>query len=227
MAMTIGRRAGTKTQHEIEQERRAAAKKRDFVPRLIRMCWTLVFAAIMAGLSAICLGLVDAGQELDASLSHLEYDVASLKDAAGSAIDRKGAADAMTAPQARLQRALETFPANADRIIGEKTPEWCRPAAKFAADLINLVPNAETLDRAFKEYVEQVSQAMADKAPTPGAVELRNRLLDLKYETLLNKISDARERTRQGINHALTGMQVITLASIGFAALFVGLSRHY
>ena len=89
------------------------------------------------------------------------------------------------------------------------------------------MPNAATLDTAFQEYLEQVAQALGEKSPTPGAVELRNRLLDLKYETLLNRISDARDRTRHGINHALTGMQVITLSSIGFAALFVGLSRNY
>jgi len=225
MAETITRRAGTKTRSELLEERRAEAEKRSVVPRMLRMVQTLVFAAVMAGLSAICLGLVDAGQEIDAMLGRLEYDAASLNRTSAAALENRGSADLMKAPQSRLNHALDTFPQSADQVIHNKTPSWCASAATMIASVIDLVPNETTLKSALKDYADQIKQAQAETAPTAAAIELRNRLLDLKYETLLNRISGARERTRTAVTHALTGLQVVTLTSVGITALFIGLSR--
>lgn len=225
MAETITRRAGTKTRNELLEERRAEAEKRSVVPRILRMVQTLVFAGVMAGLSAICLGLVDAGHEIDLMLGRLEYDAASLNRTSASALENRGSADLMAAPQTRLTHALDTFPQSAEQVIRTKTPSWCAPAATVLASVIDLVPSEATLKSAFRDYVDQIKQAQAEISPSPGALELRNRLLDLKYETLLNRISGARERTRLAVTHALTGLQAITLTSVAITALFVGLSR--
>src|SRR5215510_956911 len=222
MAETIGRRAGTKTRAELYEESRASASRQSFFPRVMRRVQALLFAAVMAALSAIALGLVDTGREIDSMLASFDYDVASLSRAASATLAQREPADRMTAPRSRLRRTLDTFPENTDRIIRVKTPLYCGPVAKVFATLINLVPDPTVLDAAFREYLEQIAQASADRAPTAAARELRDRLLDLKYEALVNRISSARERTREGVSHALTALQVITLASVAIAAFMLG-----
>lgn len=218
-----GRRAGTKTRTELYEESRAAAAQQSFRPRLFRMMQTLVFAALMAALSAICLGLVDAALEIDGMLERLEYDVTSLNRTASAAVDRKGSADQMTAPRARLQRSLDTLPENTDRMIRTKTP-WGAPITRALADVVDLVPNAATLNAAYQDYLAQIEQAQAETARTPAALELRDRLLDLKYESLRGRISIARESARSGLSAALFGLQFVTLFSIAVAGLVIGLS---
>jgi hypothetical protein len=218
-----GRRAGTKTRTELYEESRAAAAKQAFVPRLFRMLQTLIFAAVMAGLAAICLALVDAALEIDGTLERLEYDVSSLNRTAEAAIERQGSADQMAAPRTRFQHALDTFPENADRIIRSKTP-WGAPVTRALADVIDLVPNAANLNTAYHEYVDQITQALGETARTPAALELRDRLLDMKYESLQSRISIARDGTRGALNTALFGLQFVTLLSIAVAGLAVGLS---
>src|SRR5258705_13954237 len=139
------RRAGTKTRNELYEEGRVAAAKHAFVPRLFRMMQTLVFAAVMAGLAAICLGLVDAALEIDGMLEHLEYDATSLNRTAAAVLENKDSADSMAAPRTRFQHALDTFPENADRMIRTKTP-WGAPVTRALADVIDLVPNSANLN---------------------------------------------------------------------------------
>jgi hypothetical protein len=218
-----GRRAGTKTRTELYEESRSAAARQSFRPRLFRMLQTLIFAAVMAGLSAICLGLVDAALEIDGMLERLEYDVTSINRTATSAIERRASADQMTAPRSRLQRALDTLPDNTDRLIRAKTP-WGAPVTRALADVLALVPNAATLNGAYHDYLAQIEQAQAETARTPAALELRDRLLDLKYESLRSRISIARDNARSGLNTALFGLQFVTLFSIAVAGLVIGLS---
>src|SRR5262245_41484098 len=154
MAETITRTAGTKTRSELLEERRAESEKRSVVPRMLRMIQTLIFAAVMAGLSAIFLGLVDAGQEIDMMLGRLEYDVASLNRTASAALENRASADLMKPPQSRLNHALDTFPQMADQVIHNKTPSWCAPAATLAASVIDLVPNEDTLKSALHDYAD-------------------------------------------------------------------------
>jgi hypothetical protein len=48
-------------------------------------------------------------------------------------------------------------------------------------------------------------------------------MLDLNYEVLAQKISEARGSTRRGIGRALSGVQGVTLLSIAIAAAAIGL----
>jgi hypothetical protein len=194
------------------------------VPRIVKMGATLAFAAVMAGLSAICLGLVDAGQEIDATLSRLEYDAASLNRAAGGVVEHRTSADLMTPPSSRLRHALDSLDENVTRIISEKAPSYGRPVAGSLAAALDLVPRKGDIDLALQDYLQEIKQASAETSRTEAAVELRSRMLDFKYERFVQRISEARGRTRQGLNTALTGLQFVTLISIGVAALLVGLS---
>ena len=49
-------------------------------------------------------------------------------------------------------------------------------------------------------------------------------MLDLSAEQLVQRIEDARDRSRQAVASAMNALQLITFISIGIAALVVGLT---
>lgn len=192
--------------------------------RTARMTVALILAAALAGLSAVFLGLVDAGQQLDSSLSQLDYEAATLHKATVDAIQRRGSADRMTRPRNSLTRMIDTLDATADRIVRETAPPYARPIGRMLGTAIEVIPGTDNISRAMAGYLDQADQARAETARSARAGELMGRLLDLSYERLAQQISDARERNREAISRALSGVQLITLISIGIAALAVGLT---
>ena len=74
------------------------------------MSATLVLAAVLAGLSTALLGLVDAGRELDATLSRLDGEAAALKRATGDAVEHGAPAEAIDRPRASLKRMIVRLP---------------------------------------------------------------------------------------------------------------------
>lgn len=196
------------------------------MPRTLKMAATLATAMILAALSAICLGLVDAGHALDDELSRLEYEAAALHRATGAAVEHGASVVPMARPRTQLTRSVDDFGDTATRIVRETAPPYARPVARSLSTSIDLVPAAEPIDRALRDYLDRSDQAQGEKAPTASATELSGRLLDLNYETLVQKISQARQNTRQAVSTALFGVQAITLISIGIAALAVGLATQ-
>lgn len=188
------------------------------------MIATLIVAALLAGLSAVCLGLVDAGRELDDVLSRLQYETAALHRATSASVEHGAPVDPITRPRTALSRAVESLGTTADRIVRETSPPYGRLVAHPLAAALDLVPSAEGIDRALRDYLEQTEQSRAEATRSRSAGGLSGRLLDLNYEMLVQKISEARTRTREGIGRALVGVQVITLLSIGIAAFAVGRS---
>jgi len=188
------------------------------------MTATLVLAAVLAALCTTFLGLVDAGRELDATLSRFEAEAAALHRATGDTVQHGAPADAIARPRTSLKRMIDSLPANADRIVRSSAPRYVGGLASSLADRIDLRPASDDIDRAYSDYLDQTAQAQAEKARTAGAIELRSRLLDLSHGMLAQRISEARERTRRGVASALNGLQLITFISIGIAALAVGLT---
>jgi hypothetical protein len=82
----------------------------------------------------------------------------------------------------------------------------------------------EPIDKAYGDYIEQTKQAQSDSRKSESAATLGTRLLDMTSEQLVQRIEDARDRTRQASASALNGLQLITFLSIGIAALVVGLT---
>lgn len=187
------------------------------------MTAALITAAVLAGLATTCLGLVDAGHELDVLLARLEYEAASLHRATGAAVEHGAPVDSIARPRAALRRTVDSLGATADRIVGATAPPYARGIARLLSASIDLVPSADTIDRALRDYLDQTEQAQAETARSTAAVDLRVRLLDLNYGMLVQRISEARERTWQGVARALTGVLLITLVSIAIGALAVGL----
>jgi hypothetical protein len=196
------------------------------VGRTVRMSLTLAVAAAVAGISAMCLGLVDAAQELDTTLARLEYEAAALHRATTDTVAHGASPDAMTRPRTAMRRAVDSMAATADRIIKETAPPYARWVAVPVSGAFDLIPATDAMDRALREYMDQADQAKNEKSKSAGAVSLRTRLLDLSYEMLVQRIGEARERTRQGMARALTAVHMITLVSIGLAALAIGLSSQ-
>ncbi len=64
----------------------------------------------------------------------------------------------------------------------------------------------------------------AESRKSASAATLATRLLDLSAEQLVQRIEDARDRTREAVARSLNGLQLITFISIGIAALVVGLT---
>ena len=195
------------------------------VNRFVKMLSALVFAGVLAGASATLLGLVDAGHEMDDLFARLDSEAAALHRAGSASVQHGAPADPITRPRNSLQKAFETLGPTADRIVDQTAPSYARWAAQPLSTAIDLVPPGDPLKRALADYVDQLSQAQADKARTESAIKLRARLLDLSYEGLLQKIGEARTRTRTGSSRALTGVYAITLASIAIAAFVVGRSE--
>jgi hypothetical protein len=187
------------------------------------MGFALVTALLLAGLLAIGLGLVDAGHELDSVLTRLEYEASALHRASTGAVLYGAPPEAMNRPRTALRRNLDDMPATADRILNETAPPYARWAATPLSQLIDLVPSVDEIGRALNAYLEQVERARAETSRTEAAIGLRGRMLDLNYETLAQKLSEARENTRRGVGRALSGVQSVTLLSIALAAAAIGL----
>jgi len=190
------------------------------------MSVTLALAIVLAGLSAICLGLVDAGRELDDVLGRLEHEAGALHRATGAAVEHGASVDPITRPRTSLRQGVDNFGATATRIVHDSAPPYARPVAGSLSSSIDLVPPAEPIDRALREYLDQTEQAQKVKAPTTSATELASRMLDRSYEMLVQKISQARGRTHAAVSTALFGVQAITLISIGIAALAIGFATQ-
>lgn len=188
------------------------------------MTATLVLAAVLAGLCTTFLGLVDAGRELEATLSRFEAEAAALHRATSDAVRHGASADAIARPRTSLKRMIDALPANANRIVRSSAPPYLGGLASSLAAVFDLRPAPDGIDRAYSDYLEQTAQAQAEKARTPAAIELRSRLLDLSHGMLAQRISEAHERTRRGVARGLNGLQLITFISIGIAALAVGLT---
>jgi hypothetical protein len=194
--------------------------------RTLKMTLTLAMAAVLAGVSGTCLGLVDAGQELDTTLGRLEQEASVLHRATIAAVEHGATADAMTRPRTALRRAIDSMSTTADRIVRETAPPYARWLAVPLSGAIDLIPATEGMDRALRDYVDQAEQARNETSKSAGAVGLRTRLLDLSYEMLMQRVGEARDRVRQSIARALTAVHMITLVAIGFAALTIGLSSQ-
>lgn len=194
------------------------------MPRALKMTATLAMAMVLAGLSAICLGLVDAGHELDAAFGRLESEAAALHRATGAAVEHGASVDPITRPRTSMRRTVDNLGETATRTVRDAAPPYARPVSQSLSGSIDLLPAAEPIDRALREYLDQSEQAQSEKARTASANELNGRLLDLSYEMLVQRIREARDRTRRAVSTALLGLQAITLISIGIAALAVGLA---
>jgi len=196
------------------------------VPRVLRMFFALVLAAVLAGISIIFLGLVDASRELEASLSRLDGESVALHRATGDAVGHGAPAAAITRPRGSLKRMIDELPSSIDRIVRGNAPPYTGGVARALADALELPPAPDAISRAYDEYLEQSKQAQADVARSPKAAELAVRLLDLSHGMLAQRISEARDRTRQAMTRALNGLQLITFISIGIAALALGLTGN-
>jgi hypothetical protein len=115
------------------------------------------------------------------------------------------------------------MPATASRILVETSPPYGRWAAPPLNGLIELAPSGDGISRALTNYLEQTKTAGNEPARTEAAIGLKSRMLDLSYESLAQKIAEARETTRRGIGRALAGVQGLTLLSIAIAAAAIGL----
>jgi hypothetical protein len=188
------------------------------------MSATLIMAAVLAGLAASFLGLVDAGREIDASLSRMEREALALHRATTDSVEHGASADAITRPRTSLRRMIDAFASNADRIVADTAQPYTRGISRSIADVFGLVPRTDEINRAYGDYLEQTKQAQADAGRSGSGADLSARLLDLNHEVLIQRIGDARDRARQAVGSALNGLQVITFLSIGIAALAVGLS---
>ena len=188
------------------------------------MSATVVLAAVLAGLSTTFLGLVDAGRELDATLSRFDREAASLNRATLDAVEHGAPADAIVRPRTSLRRMIDALGSNADRIVRDTAPPYLRGISRSLADVFELVPTTDAINKALGDYLDQTKQAQAEAARNAAAAGLSARLLDLSYEALAQRIGEAREHTRQGVARALNGLQFITFISIGIAALAVGLT---
>jgi hypothetical protein len=190
------------------------------------MTVAMLLAVVLAGLSALCLGLVDAGQQLDTSLAQLDFEAATMHKATVDLVERRGAADRITRPRNSLAHMIDSLDATSDRIVRAAAPPYARPVGLMLGSAIDLMPRTENISRAMSGYIEQADAARAETSRSANATELMDRLLELSYSRLAQQISDARERTREGVSRALSGVQLITLISIGIAAVTLGLTAE-
>jgi len=188
------------------------------------MTAALILAVVLASVSATFLGLVDAGREIDASLSRLEREASELHRATTDSIEHGASADAINRPRTSLRRMIDAFGPNAERVVRDTATPFTVPIAPWFGEQISLTPSVENISKAFGDYLEQAKQTQADARGTKSAAALGSRLLELSYGVIVQRIGDARDRTRQASARALNGLQLITFLSIGLAALAVGLT---
>jgi len=188
------------------------------------MTAALIIAAILAGLSATFLGLIDAGRDIDGSLSRLEREASTLHRTTTDVINRAGPAEATNRPRNSMKKMLDTFPASGDRAIRDSATPYLDGVAQWLGRRMDLVPPVATIDKAFTDYVSQAKQVQVDARKSESAATLAGRMLDLSAEQMVQRIEDARDRTRQSVASAMNALQLITFISIGLAALAVGLT---
>ena len=188
------------------------------------MTAALIIAVLLAGLSATFLGLIDAGRDIDGSLSRLEREAGTLHRTMTDAINRSGPAEATNRPRNSLRKMIDTFGAASDRAIRESSTPYLDGIAQWLGRRMDLVPSIETVNKAFGDYLNQAKQAQADTRKSESAATLAAHMLDLSAEQMVQRIGDARDRTRQAVASAMNGLQLITFISIGIAALVIGLT---
>ena len=192
--------------------------------RAVRMIVALVVAGVLAGLSATLLGLVDAGREIDESLSRMEKEASALHRATTDTIEHGAAADTVNRPRTSLRKMIDGFGSNANRVVRSNATLYTASIAVRLSEEIDLVPPVEDIDKAFAEYLEKTKQAQADARGSQSAKALSTRLLDLSSGVVVQKIGDARDQSKLAVASALNALQLITFLSIGIAALVVGLT---
>jgi hypothetical protein len=188
------------------------------------MSAAMIVAALLAGASATFLSLVDAGREIDGSLSRLERQAVALRSTTSDSMARGAPAEAVNRPRTSLRKGIDAFSANADRIVRDSATPPLGGIAQWVGERLDLVPDVEAIDKAYGEYLEQTKQALAESRQSESAATLARRLLDLSSEQLVQRVEDARDRTREAVARSLNGLQLITFISIGIAALVVGLT---
>lgn len=188
------------------------------------MTAALIIAAILAGLSATFLGLIDAGRDIDGSLSRLGREASTLHRTTTDVINHTGSAEATNRPRNSLRKMIDTFPAASERAIRDSATPYLDGLAQWLGRRMDLVPSVETINKAFSDYVEQAKQAQADARKSESAATLATRMLDLSAEQMVQRVEDARDRSRQAVASAMNALQLITFISIGIAALVVGLT---
>jgi hypothetical protein len=188
------------------------------------MMGALILAALLAGLSATFLGLIDAGRDIDGALSRLEREATTLHRTTTDALRHAGSADATNRPRTSLKKMIDTFPATGQRAIHDSATPYLDGPAQWLGRRMDLVPQADPINKAFGDYLEQTKQAQADARKSESAGTLSARMLDLTSDQLLQRIEDARDRTGRAVASAMNGLQLITFISIGIAALVVGLT---
>lgn len=188
------------------------------------MTGALALAALLAGLSATFLGLIDAGRDIDGSLARLEREATALHRTTTDGMNHTAPADAVNRPRNSLRKMIDSFAPSADRAVRESATPYLDGLAKWLGARINLVPPVEPINKAFGDYLDQAKQTQADARKSESAATLAIRMLDLSSEQLVQRIEDARDRTRQAVASAMNGLQLITFISIGIAALVVGLT---
>lgn len=187
------------------------------------MTAALIIAAILAGLSATFLGLIDAGRDIDGSLSRLEREASTLHRTTSDAINRSGPVEATNRPRNSLRKMIDTFGANSDRAIRESATPYLNGLAQWLGRRMDLVPSVETINKTYSDYLEQAKKAQADPHKADSS-NLAARMLDLTAEQMVQSIEDARDRSRLAVASAMNALQLITFISIGIAALVVGLT---
>ena len=192
--------------------------------RALKMAVTIVVAAVLAGSTAVCLGLVDAGRAIDATLEQLDYQAMQLNHSIHAAVARGEPVDPEDRSRASVERRVSSLAGVADGILSEHAPPYVRALSRTLGDAFNLVPPSEAIHEALTAYLEHADQASKEAAQSAGAADVQSRLLELNYDALALKISQARERAGQGISSALTALQLITFVSIGIGAMAVGLT---
>lgn len=192
--------------------------------RAVRMALTMVVAAVLAGSTAVCLGLVDAGREIDATLEQLDYQAMQLNRSIHASVERGHAIDREDRSRTSVERRVESLAKATDGIISQHTPPYVRIFARTLGASFDLLPPADDIQKALVDYLEHADQASKEAAHSEGAAEVQGRLLDLNYDSLALKISQARDRAKQGTSSALTALQFITFFSIGIGAMAVGLT---
>src|SRR5262245_58755609 len=126
------------------------------------MMAALIIAAILAGLSATFLGLIDAGRDIDASLSRLEREASTLHRTTSDFINRSGPVEATNRPRNSLRKMIDTFGANSDRAIRESATPYLNGLAQWLGRRMDLVPPVETINKTFNDYLEQARKAQAE-----------------------------------------------------------------
>jgi len=187
------------------------------------MTAALIIAAILAGLSATFLGLIDAGRDIDGSLSRLEREASTLHRTTSDAINRSGPVEATNRPRNSLRKMIDTFGANSDRAIRESATPYLNGLAQWLGRRMDLVPSVETINKTYNDYLAQAKKAQADPHKAESS-NLAARMLDLTAEQMVQSIEDARDRSRLAVASAMNALQLITFISIGIAALVVGLT---